>query len=80
MVCEKNEKNSPVWKLRALDHARRRAGAVVMGDMALQDPAQRPALAIVAAEVEGVRLLDNAILGITTAKESASTSARTQQR
>lgn len=43
MVCEKNEKNeknSPVWKLRALDHARRRAGAVVMGDMALQDPAQ----------------------------------------
>lgn len=40
MVCEKNEKNSPVWKLRALDHARRRAGAVVMGDTALQDPAQ----------------------------------------
>lgn len=45
----------------------------------LQDEAQRPALAIIAAEVEGVRLLDNAIIGITTVKDSASTSARTQQ-
>ena len=48
MICEESEKNSPVWKLRALDHARRRAGAFVMGDTALQDPAQHIMLVNVA--------------------------------